>query len=59
MICLLIDEYDLTLLKKYSEKFPDTGISKMIQGYFKYLQQELSEALSLYSVCLFFYLLLK
>ncbi|CAB4463214.1 TPR-like protein [Rhizophagus irregularis] len=43
------DEYDLTLLKKYSEKFPDTGISKMIQGYFKYLQQELSEALSLYS----------
>jgi hypothetical protein len=54
MICLLIDEYDLTLLKKYSEKFPDTGISKMIQGYFKYLQQELSEALSLYSVCLFF-----
>ncbi|GBB89353.1 hypothetical protein RclHR1_01600025 [Rhizophagus clarus] len=43
------DEYDPTLLKQYSEKFPDTAISKMIQGYYKYLQKELSETLVLYN----------
>ncbi|RIA96123.1 hypothetical protein C1645_815807 [Glomus cerebriforme] len=43
------DEYDLALLKQYSENFPDTGLSKIIQGYFKYLQKESSEALDLYN----------
>ena len=50
MICLLIDEYDLDLLKQYSEKFLDTGLSKIVQGYFKYLQKESVEALDLYTV---------
>ena len=54
MICILIDEYNLTLLKQYSEKFPNTGLSKIIQGYFRYLQEGPDEALDLYNVYLAF-----
>ncbi|CAI2167287.1 18526_t:CDS:10 [Funneliformis geosporum] len=43
------DEYDSTLLKQYSENFPQSGLSKIIQGYFKYLQEKSDNALELYN----------
>ncbi|CAJ0859805.1 1503_t:CDS:10 [Entrophospora sp. SA101] len=43
------DEYDVSLLENYSKKFPETGLSKMIQGYFRYSKDdETEEALNLY-----------
>ncbi|RHZ76177.1 hypothetical protein Glove_202g69 [Diversispora epigaea] len=43
------DEYDLNLMKKYSEKFSDTGLSKIIQGYFITKQGEKTDAQELYN----------
>ncbi|CAG8721686.1 11560_t:CDS:2, partial [Acaulospora morrowiae] len=43
-----LDDYDEDLLKGYCEKFPDTGLSKIIQAYFRALQGDTSEAHELY-----------
>lgn len=37
------DGYDLGILRRFKELFPDVPLSKMIQGYFQYIEMPLVE----------------